>query len=222
MRPPGRAYDARMLRAVLFDLGGVVLTSPFEEFERYERAAGLPTGTVRRLNSTDPDTNAWARLERNELGLDEFVVAFEAEAAAVGVALDGWAVLACLQGTVRPEMRRAVERCAERFTTALLTNNFVSWADATGAAAPDPDLRAVLERVDVVVESSVVGVRKPEPRFYELALETLGVAAEECVFLDDLGVNLRPARAMGMTTIKVVDPAAALAELAAVTGLDLG
>ena len=210
-----------MLRAVLFDLGGVILTSPFEEFSRYEAAAGLPAGTVRRINSTDPDTNAWARLERNEFALGEFVPAFEAEGAALGLQVDGWKVLACLRGQVRPEMRVAVERCAGTFTTGLLTNNFVSWSDAAGEDAPDPDLAEVLSCFDAVVESSVVGVRKPEPKFYELALEQLGVAAADSVFLDDLGVNLKPARAMGMRTIKVTDLAVALAELSEVTGLDL-
>jgi putative hydrolase of the HAD superfamily len=206
---------------VLFDLGGVILTSPFEEFSRYEAAAGLPAGTVRRINSTDPDTNAWARLERNEVALNEFVAAFEDEGAALGVQVDGWKVLACLRGQVRPEMHVAVERCSEVFTTGLLTNNFVSWSDASGADAADDVLKSVLACFDAVVESSVVGVRKPEPRFYELALEQLGVAAADSVFLDDLGVNLKPARAMGMTTIKVTDPVVALAELAEVTGLDL-
>lgn len=210
-----------MLRAVLFDLGGVILTSPFEEFSRYEAAAGLPAGAVRQINSTDPDTNAWARLERNEVTLDEFVAAFEAEGAALGLPVDGWKVLACLRGQVRPEMRVAVERCSRVFTTGLLTNNFVSWSDAAGDDAPDDDLASVLSCFDAVVESSVVGVRKPEPKFYELALERLGVAAADSVFLDDLGVNLKPARDMGMRTIKVMDPAVALAELSEVTGLDL-
>ena len=210
-----------MLRAVLFDLGGVILTSPFEEFSRYEAAAGLPAGTVRRINSTDPDTNAWARLERNEVTLDEFVGAFEAEGAALGLQVDGWKVLACLRGQVRPAMRVAVERCSEVFTTGLLTNNFVSWSDAAGDDAPDDDLLSVLSCFDAVVESSVVGVRKPEPAFYELALERLGVTATDSVFLDDLGVNLKPARAMGMRTIKVTDPTVALSELSEVTGLDL-
>ena len=210
-----------MLRAVLFDLGGVILTSPFEEFSRYEDAAGLPSGTVRRINSTDPDTNAWAQLERNEVTLGEFVAAFEAEGAALGLQVDGWKVLACLRGQVRPAMRVAVERCSEVFTTGLLTNNFVSWDDAVGDDAPDDELVSVLSCFDAVVESSVVGVRKPEPKFYELALERLGVAAADSVFLDDLGVNLKPARAMGMRTIKVTDPAVALSELSEVTGLDL-
>ena len=146
---------------------------------------------------------------------------FEAASAALGLEVHGWEVLSCLRGQVRPAMRVAVERCSEVFTTGLLTNNFVSWADAAGDDAPDDDLVSVLSCFDAVVESSVVGVRKPEPKFYELALERLGVAAADSVFLDDLGVNLKPARAMGMRTIKVTDPAVALSELSEVTGLDL-
>ena len=75
---------------------------------------------------------------------------------------------------------------------------------------------------DVVIESSKVGVRKPDPRFYEIALDAVDVAPDDAVFLDDLGVNLKPARALGMTTIKVDDPAVALAELEAVVGFPLG
>lgn len=218
---PEQSYDAAVFRAVLFDLGGVVLTSPFEEFERYERAAGLPTGAVRRINSTDPDTNAWARLERGEIDVDVFVGSFESEGAALGLEVDGRAVLACLRGSVRPAVRRAVERCAEQFVTALLTNNFVSWDSLAGTGADDAEVREVLALFDHVVESSVVGVRKPETRFYELALDRVGVAAHEAVFLDDLGVNLRPAREMGMRTIKVVDPDDAVAELSEVLGVPL-
>ena len=74
---------------------------------------------------------------------------------------------------------------------------------------------------DVVLESSKIGVRKPEPRIYELACEALEVEPADCVFLDDLGINLKPARAMGMTTIKVVEPGDALAELEQVVGFPL-
>ena len=77
------------------------------------------------------------------------------------------------------------------------------------------------ELFDEIIESSVVGVRKPEPRFYEIACERLGVDPSECVFLDDLGINLKPARAMGMQTIKVVDPDVALAELETIVGISL-
>lgn len=209
-----------MITAALFDFGGVILSSPFDAFNAYEAEAGLEPDTIRRLNATDPDTNAWARFERGELDPSGFVEVFEREARAAGHTIDARRVLEALKGHVRPEMVTALRRCRERLKTAMLTNNF---RDPAGGSSHDPDseLGAIFEMFDEVVESSVVGVRKPEPRFYEIACERLGVAPEECVFLDDLGVNLKPARAMGMTTIKVVDPAAALVELEQVVGFSL-
>jgi putative hydrolase of the HAD superfamily len=206
------------LRAVLFDFGGVILSSPFDAFAAYEQRIGVPVGTIRSINATQPDTNAWAQLERGELSMAGFVAAFEAEAAALGHELDGNAVLACLRGEIRPRMVEAIRRCRERYATALLTNNFVTGTPDWSSGGSFYDLLGLF---DVVVESSRVGCRKPEPRFYELALEELGVAPSEAVFLDDLGVNLKPARVMGMRTIKVVDPDSALDELASITGLDL-
>lgn len=216
-----------MIRAVLFDFGGVVLSSPFEAFARYERQNSLPVDLIRTINATNPHDNAWAHLERNDVSLAEFVALFEAEALALGHRVDGWAVLELLHGEIRPAMVEAIRRCGSAgLRTACLTNNFVS-ADGVGSGVGSRDpgraqaLAEVMELFDHVVESSKVGVRKPEPRFYELALGLVGVPAEEAVFLDDLGVNLKPAKAMGMTTIKVVDPDQALAELEAVTGLQL-
>lgn len=207
-----------MLRAVLFDFGGVILTSPFDAFAAYERRVGLAPGTIRSINATNPDSNAWARLERSELGLDDFVDAFEAEAHELGHEVSGAEVLECLRGEVREEMVEAIERLRGRFAVALLTNNFLTgspdWSSG-GSFGPLVDL------FDVIVESSRVGCRKPERRFYEIALEELEVAPAEAVFLDDLGINLKPAREMGMTTIKVVDPGRALAELEAVVGIPL-
>ncbi len=207
-----------MFSAVLFDFGGVILSSPFDAFAAYERRAGLPTDTIRTINATDPDRNAWARLERNECTLDEFVDAFESEAAALGHRVDGRAVLACLEGELRPRMVEAVRRCRDHAATALLTNNIVTGSPHWSSGGSFADL---LPLFDVVVESSVVGCRKPEPRFYELALEQLGVDASDAIFLDDLGINLKPARAMGMTTIKVGDPDVALEELESLLGVTL-
>jgi putative hydrolase of the HAD superfamily len=206
------------IEAVLFDFGGVILTSPFDAFTTHEREHGLPEGFLRRLNATNPDDNAWARLERSEVDIEGFCALFESEAAAAGHPVDGHAVLALLSGELRPEMVTAIRRIRERgLQLALLTNNFVS-ADAQPAR---PELAEVMALFDVVVESSRVGVRKPAPRFYALALDELGVEAERAVFLDDLGVNLKPARALGMRTIKVVDPGQALAELEGVLGFPL-
>lgn len=200
--------------AALFDFGGVILSSPFEAFARYEVDHDLPPGFLRRVNATNPDTNAWARLERSEVDLDGFAAAFEEESTALGHRVSGHDVLGLLAGDVRPEMVEAVRRCAERLKTALLTNN-VSGLPARGEPA------ALLDLFDTVVESSVVGVRKPDRRFYEIACERLAIDPSEAVFLDDLGINLKPARAMGMTTIKVEDAATAIAELEAVVGFPL-
>jgi putative hydrolase of the HAD superfamily len=205
-----------VIRAVMFDVGGVLTTSPFESFARYETERGLPPGLIRRLNSENPDANAWARFERNELDRIAFAEAFEAEARALGETLDAHQLLSGIGGELRPEMIEAARRCSVRFATACLTNNF----SPEGGALPVAMLE-VFALFDAVLESRALGVRKPEPRFYELACETLGVVPSEAVFLDDLGVNLKPARAMGMHTIKVVEPADALRDLAAVTGLDL-
>ena len=211
-----------VVRAVVFDLGGVLTESPLDAFAAYEAEGGLPDGLIRRLNSTDPDTNAWARFERNELTAAGFAEAFEAEAAAAGHRVDANRVLAALAGELRPAMVEAVRRLrAAGFPLALLSNN-VSPMQRVGELA---DLLALF---DVVVESSIEGVRKPEPEIYRRTLERLAeavgrpVAAADCAYLDDLGINLKPARAMGMHTIKVVDPAAALTELSALAGLPLG
>jgi putative hydrolase of the HAD superfamily len=199
------------IRAVLWDFGGVILSSPFEAFAHYEAENGLPPGFLRRINATNPHDNAWALLERNAVPFDEFCTLFEAEALALGHAVDARAVLALLAGEVRPEMVEAVRRCHEHCKTGLLTNNFVAPEGGIG-------LDEVLSLFDVIIESSKVGVRKPDPRFYQLACEALGIEPHEAVFLDDLGINLKPARQMGMHTIKVTDPAVALDELQAIVG----
>jgi putative hydrolase of the HAD superfamily len=201
-------------KAVLWDFGGVISTSPFDAFNIYERANGLRDGFLRGINATNPDTNAWSAFERGELDLDAFAPLFEAEAAAAGGAVDARDVIGLLSGEIRPEMVEAVRRCQEKLKTALLTNNFL-------VAEGKVNRGEVHNYFDVVIESSTAGYRKPDPRFYRTACELLDIAPHEAVFLDDLGVNLKPARAMGMRTIKVVDPAAALDELESVVGFPL-
>jgi putative hydrolase of the HAD superfamily len=203
-----------MIRAVMFDFGGVMTSSPFEAFARYERLHDLPDGFLRRINATDPDTNAWARLERGTVDLDTFAEAFEAEALALGHPVDGREVLGLLRGEVRPEMVAAVRSCAREFGTACLTNNFGS-----DDLPVHPDITRAFGLFDVVLESRLLGVRKPEEAFYQLACQALEVRPSDAVFLDDLGVNLKPARAMGMHTIKVTSSTEALSHLSELTGL---
>ena len=206
-----------MLRAVLFDFGGVLTTSPFEAFASYERARGLPAGFLRQVNATNPDDNAWARLERGQLSVADFDSAFASESATAGHRVPGADVLGLLAGELRPAMINAVGtiRATGRFFTGLLTNNAVPLADSV------PGWDTLAGNFDTVVESSRIGVRKPDPRFYAVALERLGIVPTEAVFLDDLGVNLKPARSMGMATIKVTSPGEALGELEGMLGVQL-
>jgi putative hydrolase of the HAD superfamily len=202
------------IRAVFWDFGGVILTSPFDAFNRYEAEHGLPRDFIRSTNALNPHENAWARIERREITAEEFDEAFARESMARGHRVPGSDVLALLGGDVRSEMVVALDRVvAAGYVTACLTNNV--------ASESRPDVAEVMARFDHVVESSKVGVRKPEPSFYTHACETAGVDPGEVVFLDDLGVNLKPAKAMGMTTIKVVSAEQAIADLAMVLGLDL-
>jgi putative hydrolase of the HAD superfamily len=203
---------------VIFDLGGVVFPSPIDVFRDYERQQGLPHRFLSDVVLTDPHAGAWARLERGELDVAGFCTAFEAECAVAGHRIDAAALMERVgQGfDPRPEMVAAIRAIRARgLKTGALTNNWTPDEPREGAIQSMGDI------FDVVVESAVEGVRKPDPRIYELACERLGVRPGESVFLDDLGVNLKAARAMGMTTIKVADPTDALSELSEVLGFSL-
>lgn len=206
-----------MFEAVFFDFGGVIVSSPFEAFNEYELANGLPTDFIRRVNSVNTDANAWALLERNEVSPEEFDHIFADESHQLGHRIPGSVVLALIYGAERPEMVAALDVLkAEGFVLACLTNNVIANRhsdERASAVAP------ILRRFDHVIESSKVGVRKPERRFYEIACKRAGVAPTSCVFLDDLGINLKTAKQMGMATIKVTSGPQALAELAALLNL---
>jgi putative hydrolase of the HAD superfamily len=210
-----------MIRAVVFDFGGVFTSSPFEAFNRYERERGFPDNLIRKINSANHLENAWARFERAELELDGFDKAFAAEAKAFGFDLPGRDVIPLLSGDVRPEMVEALRRIRTKFRTGCITNNVPSM-QAIGADRPDNLYRReIIEMFDHMIESSKVGLRKPDPRIYAMMCEALSVAPEECVYLDDLGGNLKPARAMGMITIRVETGQQAIAELEDATGMRL-
>jgi len=211
--------------AVFWDFGGVILSSPFEAFRRYETERGLPLDTIRSINATNPDANAWARFERSEITPAEFDSAFAIEARALGFDIQGYDVLRLLRGDIRPEMVHALRTVkGAGFKTACLTNNVVDSTDSDHDESTAMRASAVAEVMglfDAVVESSKVGCRKPELEFYEIACTALDVHPSTCVFLDDLGVNLKPAAAMGMTTIKVLSADQAISDLENVLGLQL-
>ncbi len=209
--------------AVLWDFGGVILSSPFDAFNRYEAEAGLPKDFLRGLNSRNPDTNAWAKMERSEVSLQGFVDLFEEEARAGGYRVEGWKILQALSGDIRPQMVEALRRCKSAFRVACITNNMKA-GEGPGMARSPEKAKAVADIMSLfehVVESSKVGLRKPDPRIYQHACELLSVPPDRCIYLDDLGINLKPARALGMRTIKVGDPDVAIDELQAMVGIPL-
>ena len=216
-----------MIEAVIWDFGGVFTSSPFEAFARYETERGIPVGTIRKINSTDPETNAWAKFEQSLVDMDGFDRLFLAEAAVLGHTIPGRDVLPLLAGDFRPDVIEALRRVkAAGLKTGCITNNMphnAAGAPKDGGTAAGRSLyaREIMEQFDVVIESAKIGIRKPNPKIYEMMCEQLGVAPGACVFLDDLGGNLKPARAMGMTTIKVESGPQAIAELETATGLKL-
>ena len=209
--------------AVLWAFGGVILSSPYDAFNRYEAEAGLPKDFLRGLNTRNPDTNAWAKMERSEVSLQGFVDLFEEEARLEGYRVDGWKILQALSGDIRPQMVEALRRCKATFRVACITNNMKAGEGPGMARSPEKAtaVAEILSLFEHVVESSKVGLRKPDPRIYQHACELLGVPPDRCIYLDDLGINLKPARALGMRTIKVGDPDVAIDELQAMVGIPL-
>lgn len=207
------------VEAVIWDFGGVFTTSPFEAFARYERERGLPDGLIRRVNATNPDDNAWAQFERNAIDAEGFDRLFLEESTALGHPVPGREVLPLLAGEVRPRMVAALKACKARFKAGCITNNMATPLMTGGDGSPPGAMAAIIPLFDAVIESSKAGVRKPDPRIYMMMCELLGVKPEACVYLDDLGINCKPAAALGMRAIKVAGVEQALAELSEATGL---
>ena len=205
-----------MIRAVFWDFGGVITSSPFDSFNIYEKEHKLTKDLIRTVNSTNPDDNAWAKLEKNEINQDEYDSLFSIESKRMGYAIPGKEVLALLKGQIRPEMVKALHAIKDKLIQGCLTNNIQSMEDqqlekdnhAISGAHQD-----VMKLFDFVFESSKENVRKPDTNFYKLACKKGGVNPNEVIFLDDLGINLKPAKAMGMKTIKVGNTDKALQEL---------
>ena len=203
------------IKAVFWDFGGVITTSPFDSFNTYEATNNLDKDFIRKVNATNPDINAWAKLERNEIDIVEFNDLFFSESSSLGHGIYGIEVIKLLQGQLRPEMIKALKAIQGNLVQACLTNNIVSpettLSDENVSIAGKND--EVMSLFDFVIASSEQNLRKPDPAFYHLALKEAKVDPEEAVFLDDLGINLKPAKALGMHTIKVVNSQDALKEL---------
>ena len=210
------------LQAVIWDFGGVLTSSPFEAFNRYEAERGLPIDFIRGVNAVKGDTNAWAQFERNDIDAAAFNDQFRKEALARGHDVPGEDVLALLAGSIRAPIVEALKTCKLQVKVGCITNNVKSGKGAgmTQDEAKAKTVAEIMSLFDHVIESSKVGLRKPDPRIYALMCEALDVEPKNCIYIDDLGINLKPARAMGMTTIKALSQTQILADLAAVTGFD--
>jgi putative hydrolase of the HAD superfamily len=212
-------------RAVIWDFGGVITSSPFDAFNAFEAANGLPHNAIRGINAINPDSNAWAQLERSEIDGAGFDRLFAEEAAVQGHAIRGSSVLALLSGQVRPRMVAALDTCrAAGLKLGCITNNAPVGQGAGMASdrATSDRIAAILARFDHVIESSKAGVRKPDPRIYAMMTDALAESPGACIYLDDLGINCKPAAAMGMAAIKVSGEAQALADLGRLLGINFG
>lgn len=209
------------IQAVIWDFGGVFTTSPFEAFNRYEAERGLPKDLIRTINATNPDHNAWALFERAEIDRHGFDLKFLEESTDQGHPVRGADVLPLLSGDVRPRMVEALKLCKTHYRVGCITNNMAQGHGASMSATPEGASRSagIMALFDQIIESSKAGVRKPDPRIYQMMCEALSVDPKACVYLDDLGINCKPAAQLGMQAIKVVTEAQALDDLARITDL---
>ena len=211
------------LKAILWDFGGVFTTSPFENFNLLEERCGAPKDFIRTLNSVNPTTNAWAQFESNQVSLEEFDELFAKESKLAGYEIRGKEVISMLSGDLRPKMVELLKRCKDQYKVACITNNVKA---GRGPGMSNDDDKAskvskVMELFDDVIESSVEGIRKPNPEIYKLACRRISVEPEKCLFIDDLGINLKPAKELGMKTIKVLSEAQALKDISLITNINL-
>ena len=211
------------LEAILWDFGGVFTTSPFENFNLLEERCGAPIDFIRTLNSVNPTTNAWAQFESNQVSLEEFDELFAKESKLAGHEIRGKEVISMLSGDLRPKMVELLKLCKEQYKVACITNN-VKAGRGPGMSTDDDKaskVSKVMALFDDVIESSIEGIRKPNPEIYKLACRRISVEPEKCLFIDDLGINLKPAKELGMKTIKVLSEAQALKDICLITNINL-
>ena len=196
-------------KAIIWDFGGVITSSPFEAFNQFEEVNGLPKDIIRTINSENPDTNAWAKFESNSITIDVFNDLFLKEAKAKGFDIKGRDIIKLLKGSIRKNMVSFLRELKSDFKLGCITNNVKSSSEENN----DNETKEAMSLFDHVIESSIVGIRKPNPEIYMMSCDALKVSPDQCIYLDDLGINLKPARELGMTTIKVIHPEDAIQEV---------
>ena len=196
-------------KAIIWDFGGVITSSPFEAFNEFEEANSLPKDIIRTINSENPDMNAWAQFESNSITIGQFNDLFLKEAKAKGFDIKGRDIIKLLKGSIRENMVSFLRELKSDFKLGCITNNVKSSSQEN----TDNETEEVMSIFDHIIESSIVGIRKPNPEIYMMSCDALNVSPDQCIYLDDLGINLKPARELGMTTIKVIQPEDAIQEV---------
>ena len=196
-------------KAIIWDFGGVITSSPFEAFNEFEEANSLPKDIIRTINSENPDMNAWAQFESNSITIDQFDDLFLKEAKAKGFDIKGRDIIKLLKGSIRENMVSFLRELKADFKLGCITNNVKPSSEEN----TDNETKEAMSIFDHVIESSIVGIRKPNPEIYMMSCDALNVSPDQCIYLDDLGINLKPARELGMTTIKVIQPEDAIQEV---------
>ncbi|MCH2322245.1 MAG: HAD-IA family hydrolase [Hyphomicrobiales bacterium] len=196
-------------KAIIWDFGGVITSSPFDAFNEFEEVNGLPKDIIRTINSENPDMNAWAQFESNSITIDQFDDLFLKEAKAKGFDIKGRDIIKLLKGSIRENMVSFLRELKSNFKLGCITNNVKPSSEEN----TDNETKEAMSIFDHVIESSIVGIRKPNPEIYMMSCDALNVSPDQCIYLDDLGINLKPARELGMTTIKVIQPEDAIQEV---------
>ena len=196
-------------KAIIWDFGGVITSSPFDAFNEFEEVNGLPKDIIRTINSENPDMNAWAQFESNSITIDQFDDLFLKEAKAKGFDIKGRDIIKLLKGSIRENMVSFLRELKSDFKLGCITNNVKPSSEEN----TDNETKEAMSIFDHVIESSIVGIRKPNPEIYMMSCDALNVSPDQCIYLDDLGINLKPARELGMTTIKVIQPDDAIQEV---------
>ena len=196
-------------KAIIWDFGGVITSSPFDAFNEFEEVNGLPKDIIRTINSENPDMNAWAQFESNGITIDQFDDLFLKEAKAKGFDIKGRDIIKLLKGSIRENMVSFLRELKSDFKLGCITNNVKPSSEEN----TDNETKEAMSIFDHVIESSIVGIRKPNPEIYMMSCDALNVSPDQCIYLDDLGINLKPARELGMTTIKVIQPEDAIQEV---------
>ena len=196
-------------KAIIWDFGGVITSSPFDAFNEFEEVNGLPKDIIRTINSENPDMNAWAQFESNSITIDQFDDLFLKEAKAKGFDIKGRDIIKLLKGSIRENMVSFLRELKADFKLGCITNNVKPSSEEN----TDNETKEAMSIFDHVIESSIAGIRKPNPEIYMMSCDALNVSPDQCIYLDDLGINLKPARELGMTTIKVIQPEDAIQEV---------